>query len=262
MMQAQSGPTSESSSPARQVKIPGSLSLILPAHNEEANIQIVVNRALEVLPCFTDSFEIVVVNDGSRDKTADIINDLARKHPEVKPQHHTVNRGYGAALTTGFKASTGDFVMFMDADRQFDIVDLGLLAPFIGKFDIVAGFRKERNDPFIRRANAEIYNLAVRALFGVHLRDIDCAFKVFRGEQIRAIDLTQPGALINTEMQAKLRRQHATIQQVAVNHYPRVAGTATGGNIRVIFRAMKGTLLLWWSMRSYNPRPIDSPTPV
>lgn len=227
--------------------------MVLPAHNEAENIKIVIDRALEILPSFADKFEIVVVNDGSRDKTAEIINELGRQHPEVKPQHHPVNRGYGGALRTGFTASTGDYVMFMDADRQFDIADLGLLSPFIGKFDIVAGFRKERNDPFIRRMNAEVFNLVVRALFGVHLHDIDCAFKVFRGCQIRALKLTESGALINTEMQAKLRRQHATIQQVAVNHYPRVAGTATGGNFRVVLRAMRGTLLLWWQMRSYQP---------
>jgi glycosyltransferase involved in cell wall biosynthesis len=253
MAAAPSISSASNGSNGKQAKIPGSLSLVLPAHNEQDNIKIVVDRALEILPRFADCFEIIVVNDGSRDKTAEIINELGRNHPQVKPQHHKVNRGYGGALTTGFKASTGDFVMFMDADRQFDIVDLGLLTPFIGKFDVVAGFRKERNDPFIRRMNAEIFNLVVRALFGVHLHDIDCAFKVFRGDQIRAIKLTESGALINTEMQAKLRRQHATVQQVAVNHYPRVAGTATGGNFRVVLRAMKGTLLLWRSMRSYTP---------
>lgn len=248
-------PSDSSASPSstKQACLPGSLSLVLPAHNEEDNIKLVVDHVLEVLPRFTNSFEIIVVNDGSRDKTAAIIDELGRCHPEVKPRHHAVNRGYGGALATGFKASTCDYVMFMDADRQFDIVDLGLLAPFVGKFDIVAGFRKERNDPFIRRANAEVFNLVVRALFGVHLHDIDCAFKIFKGGQIRAMTLTEPGALVNTEMQAKLRRQHATIQQVAVNHYPRVAGTATGGNLRVILRAMKGTALLWWDMRSYQP---------
>ena len=253
MTQAQSGPSLSPSSNHKLTKIPGSLSLVLPAHNEEENIGIVIDRAFEILPGFADDFEIIVVNDGSRDRTAAIIDELGRNHPEVRPHHHAVNRGYGGALTTGFKASTGDYVMFMDADRQFDIVDLGLLRPFIGKFDIVAGFRKERNDPFVRRMNAEIFNLAVRALFGVHLHDIDCAFKVFRGDQIRAIELTESGALINTEMQAKLRRQKASIQQVAVNHYPRVAGTATGGNLRVVFRAMKGTMLLWKRMRSYQP---------
>ena len=234
-------------------RIPGSLSLVLPVYNEEANIRIVIERALEVLPQYATDFEIVPVNDGSRDGSGKILEELAQIHPRVKPVSHPVNRGYGAALTSGFRAATGDFVMFMDADRQFDIADLGLLAPFVGRFDIVAGFRMNRNDPLHRRVFAEIFNVTVRILFGVHLRDIDCAFKVFRGDLLRSIELTAPGALINTEIQAKARRQGATLEQVGVHHYPRVAGTATGGNPRVIARAMKETLLLWWRMRSYQP---------
>lgn len=235
-------------------RIPGSLSLVLPAHNEEANIELVINRALETVPRFTDAFEIVVVDDGSRDRTAEILDRLASEHPEVRPIHHKVNRGYGGALITGFKATTGDHVMFMDSDRQFDIADLALLSPFVESFDIVAGFRRERNDPLHRRINAEIFNTVVRALYGVHMRDIDCAFKVFDGPLLRSIELTSGGALINTEMQAKLRRRGATLQQVAVNHYPRVAGTATGANLRVIARAMGETLSLWWRMHSYRSR--------
>jgi glycosyltransferase involved in cell wall biosynthesis len=245
---------------AADVRIPGSLSLILPVHNEEANIGVVLERALEVLPHYTSDFEIVPVNDGSRDRSAAILAEFAAARPEVKPVTHPVNRGYGAALTSGFRASTGDFVMFMDADRQFDIGDLALLAPFVGRFDVVAGFRMERNDPLHRRVFAEIFNVTVRVLFGVHLRDIDCAFKIFRGDLLRSIELTAPGALINTEMQAKLRRQGASLQQVGVHHYPRVAGTATGGNPRVIARAMKETLFLWWRMRSYQP-PASAPNP-
>jgi glycosyltransferase involved in cell wall biosynthesis len=241
------------------VKIPGKLSLVLPAHNEEANIEIVVERALEVLPTFADDFEIVVVNDGSRDHTGELIDTLAVRDERVRPQHHPVNKGYGAALTTGFKATTGDVVMFMDADRQFDIADLGLLSPFVGTFDVVAGFRMQRNDPFHRRAFAETFNIVVRVLFGIHFRDIDCAFKVFRGDMLRAIELTAPGALINTEMQAKLRRAGATVEQVGVHHYPRVAGNATGGSPKVILRAMRETVILWWRMRSYRPPGNDKP---
>jgi glycosyltransferase involved in cell wall biosynthesis len=238
---------------AAPVRLPGSLSLVLPAHNEEENIGIVVEQALAALPAFTDAFEIVVVNDGSRDKTPQIVEGFAARDQRVKLVTHPVNRGYGAALTSGFTAATGDFVMFMDADRQFDIYDLALLTPFAADFDIVAGFRMERNDPLIRRINAEIFNVAVRILFGVHLRDIDCAFKLFRGELLRSMELTAPGALINTEIQAKARRQGATLEQVGVHHYPRVAGTATGGNWRVIARAMKETILLWWRMHFYEP---------
>lgn len=242
------------------VRFPGSLSLVLPAHNEEANIGIVVEQALATLPAFSDDFEIIVVDDGSRDGTRAIVERLSATDPRLKLVHHPVNRGYGGALTSGFRASRGDHVMFMDADRQFDISDLALLSPFIDTFDMVAGFRKERHDPFHRRVNAEIFNVAVRILFGVHLRDIDCAFKVFRGDLIRSMDLSAPGALINTEIQAKARRQGATLQQVGVHHYPRVAGTATGGSWRVIIRAMWETIVLWWRMHSYHP-PVSAPRP-
>ncbi|MFM9105572.1 MAG: glycosyltransferase family 2 protein [Chloroflexota bacterium] len=234
-------------------RIPGSLSLVLPAHDEEANIGQVVRRALEVLPHVVDVFEIIVVDDGSRDRTAEIARGLAAADSRVRLVSHPANRGYGAALATGFAASTGDYVMFMDSDRQFDIADLRLLSPFVGEYDTVAGFRMERSDPLHRRVFAEIFNVAVRVLFGVHLRDIDCAFKVFRGDQVRGMQLESPGALINTEMQAKLRRQGATLMQVGVRHYPRVAGQASGGNPRVILRAMWETLALWWRMQSYRP---------
>ncbi|HEV2107298.1 MAG TPA: glycosyltransferase family 2 protein [Thermomicrobiales bacterium] len=230
------------------VRLPGSFSLVLPAHNEEENIRIVVEDALETLPRFTDEFDIIVVNDGSRDGTANIINALATADARVKPIHHPQNQGYGAALRSGFAAATGDYVMFMDADRQFNITDLALLSPFVRDYDVVAGFRRERNDPLIRRLNAEIFNVVVRVLFGIHLRDVDCAFKVFRGDVLRSLTLSAPGALINTEMQAKLRRRGATVQQVAVHHYPRVAGNATGGNWRVIVRAMGETLVLFADM--------------
>ena len=244
-------PSSERNSDV--TRLTGSLSLVLPAHNEEANIAVVVEQALRALPGFTDAFEIIIVNDGSKDRTGEIIDALAQRDARVKPIHHKVNRGYGGALTTGFKAATGYYVMFMDSDRQFDINDLALLTPFARRFDIVAGFRKERHDPIHRRINALIFNLAVRTLFGIHLYDIDCAFKLFRGDLLRSMELTAPGALINTEIQAKARRQGATLEQVGVNHYPRIAGTATGGNWRVIARAMKETLLLWWRMHFYEP---------
>lgn len=241
-------------------QVPGKLSLVLPAHNEQDNIEIVVRDALATLPEYAPDFEILVVNDGSRDDTGKIIDRLHQKHPQVVPIHHPVNRGYGGALISGFSASTGDFVMFMDADRQFDIRDIRLLAPFVDLFDIIAGFRMERSDPIHRRINAEIFNLAVRILFGVHMRDLDCAFKIFRGEQIRSLSLTTSGALINAEIQSKLRRQGATLVQVGVPHHPRIAGQATGGDLKVILRAMRETISLWIRMHRYLP-PADAENP-
>lgn len=243
--------TSPSSAPV--IRIPGSLSLVLPAYNEEENIRIVVEEALAVLPQYADVFEIVPVNDGSTDKTGEILEELARLDDRVRPVSYTKNKGYGGAVTSGFMATRYEYAMYMDSDRQFDINELSLLSPFVGKFDIVSGFRMERNDPLIRRVNAEIFNIVVRILFGVHMRDLDCGFKVFRGDQVRSLDLISTGALIDCEMQAKLRRQGATLMQVGVHHYPRVAGTPTGGDIRVILKAMRDILILWWKMRDYHP---------
>jgi glycosyltransferase involved in cell wall biosynthesis len=234
-------------------RIPGSLSLVLPAYDEAPNIEYVVRQSLATLPRFTDDFEIIVVDDGSRDETATIVSRLAMADQRVRLIRHGKNRGYGAALASGFRATNGDYVMFMDADRQFDIADLKLLSPFAGEYDIVAGFRMERSDPLHRRVFAEAFNVAVRVLFGVHMRDIDCAFKLFRGDLLREIRLTAPGALINTEIQAKARRQGASVQQVGVHHYPRIAGSPTGGSPRVIVRAIGETFVLWWRMRSYRP---------
>lgn len=247
-----SQPAASSNEPIPAPRIPGSFSLVLPAYNEEGNIEFVVRQALDVLTQVVDDFEIIVVNDGSRDATPQIIDGLAAEDPRVKPVHQA-NTGYGGAVKAGFKASTGDYVMFMDADRQFDIKDIHRLTPFVPHYDVVAGFRQERSDPLIRRINAEVFNLAVRILFGVHLRDLDCAFKIFRGDMLRSLDLTTSGALINAEMQAKLRRSGATIEQVGVGHYPRIAGQATGGDPKVILRAMRDILRLWRRMHRYQP---------
>lgn len=233
----------------------GSFSLVLPAHNEAENIGPVIRHALAVLPHYFDSFEVIVVNDGSRDRTGEIVDGLSQEDPRVRPIHHKNNRGYGGAVTSGFEASTGNYVMFMDSDRQFDISDIERLYPFIATHEIVAGFRMMRQDELHRRVFAEIFNLVVRVFFGVHLRDIDCAFKIFDGDLIRSLQLSSPGALINTEIQAKARRQGARLQQVGVRHFPRIAGEATGGNPKVIMRAMKETVILWWKMRTYQPPP-------
>jgi hypothetical protein len=244
------------------VRIPGSLSLVMPAHNEVDNIEVVIRRALEILPLHTDTFEIIPVNDGSKDQTGRVLDHLATEDDRIRPVHHRVNRGYGDALKSGFAASRYDYVMFMDSDRQFDVADIQRLAPFVGTHDVVAGFRMERSDPIIRRINAEVFNLAVRILFGVHMRDLDCAFKIFRGDQLRSLDLVTGGALINAEIQAKLRRQGAALEQVGVPHYPRVAGSATGGSLKVILRAMKETIQLWIHMHSYQPpKAVKNPRP-
>jgi glycosyltransferase involved in cell wall biosynthesis len=234
--------------------IDGKLSLVLPAHNEEENLRPVVERALEVLPQHCRDWEIIIVNDGSRDRTGEIAAELAAANPErVRVVTHPRNRGYGAALTSGFAAATGDYLMFMDSDRQFDIADIARLAPFVGVYDIVAGYRIKRNDPWYRFAIGYTFNAIVTVLFGVNLRDIDCGFKIFRASLLKGMELTSPGALINTEIHAKANRQGATLVEVGVSHYPRLVGEQSGASARVILRAMGETLKLWWRMQFYQP---------
>jgi glycosyltransferase involved in cell wall biosynthesis len=238
--------------------IDGKLSLVLPAHNEQENIREVVNQAINVLPRFADSFEIIIVNDGSADSTGEIADELAAVQQFVRVVHHATNRGYGAALISGFRSSSGDWVMVMDSDRQFDLGDLVYLAPLVGAYDLVAGYRIRRNDPVHRVVFGRIFKLAVHFLFGLNMHDIDCAFKVIRGDLLRTLDLQSTGALVSTELMAKWVRMGATWTQVGVHHYPRPAGQQSGGSLRVVFRAMKDIPLLWYRLNRYGQMEFDS----
>jgi glycosyltransferase involved in cell wall biosynthesis len=239
--------------PGSEDRVSGKLSLVLPAHNEEPNIRAVVEEAASVLPTAFTDYEVIVVNDGSKDRTLEIAQALASENEHVQVVNHPVNRGYGAALTSGFNAATGDYIMFMDSDRQFDINDVHRLTPFVGKYDIVAGYRIKRNDPAHRLLNAAIFGMAVRLLFDIQVRDIDCAFKIMRSEVLKGINLESPGALINTEILAKAGVSGRTITQVGVNHYPRLEGEQSGASIKVVFRAFREIIRLWWRMRGYVP---------
>ena len=226
------------------------LTLVVPAHNEADNIEAVVSRSLSVLPRIVADLEIVVVNDGSKDNTPDIIDRLAKQDNRVKVVHHPTNLGYGAALQSGFAEASGDLIMFMDSDRQFDIADITALIPYVPHFDVVAGYRIDRKDPLYRKLYGKLFGLVVWVLFGVRMRDVDCAFKIYRAELLKEMKLTAPGALINTEMLARARRRGATVAQVGVRHYPRLAGQSSGGSPQVVFRAIGETLRLWVAFRN------------
>lgn len=225
------------------------LSLVLPAHNEADNIEAVVSRGISVLPKVVRDVEIVIVDDGSTDGTGDIVDRLASSDERIKAVHHPVNRGYGAALTSGFDATSGDLIMFMDSDRQFDIADITALLPYVPHYDIVAGYRIHRQDPLYRKTYGKLFGIVVWVLFGVRMRDVDCAFKIYRADLLRNLKLTAPGALINTEMLVRSRRRGATIAQVGVKHYPRIAGQSSGGSPKVVIRAMGETVRLWFALR-------------
>ncbi len=221
------------------------LSLCLPAYNEAANIEDTIDGACAMLPEFVQGFEVVVVDDGSRDATADLVTHYSERDPRVRLVRHDRNRGYGAAVTTGLRAACGDLVMFTDSDGQFSLLDLPYLLAKLETCDVVIGYRYKRADPRHRLFNAWAWNRLIRFILGVKVRDLDCAFKVFRREVIEQLQLTATGAGINAEILAQCFRGGLRIEEVPVAHYPRSQGAATGAALRVILRAFRELPRLW-----------------
>jgi len=215
------------------------LSVVLPAFNEEANVERVLRDCVAYLADRIPDYELLIVNDGSRDRTGEVLDRLANEFPLLRAIHHPQNRGYGAALRTGFDASTKRFVFFMDGDGQFDIRDLDLVLPLVTDEDhIVTGFRLDRRDPFMRRLNAKLFSgFLVRVVLGVRVRDLNCAFKLIPKKVLQQITLESTGALINAELYGRAVRRGFGIKELGVRHYPRTAGAPTGAHLSVILRA-------------------------
>jgi len=222
------------------------LSYFFPAHNEEANLRGLVEEALATLPSLAETFEVVIVDDGSRDATPRIADELAAADPRVRAVHHPRNLGYGAALRTGFGAARHDLIAFTDGDRQFRVADVGRLTARYaeGGADAVVGFRIKRADPLIRTLYAKAYRLANRIFFGLRVTDVDCACKLLRRDALRGISVESGGAFFSAELLIKLRASGRSVVEVGVPHYPRTAGSPTGARPQVVFRAMRDFWLL------------------
>ena len=216
-----------------------SLSVVLPAHNEEANAEAVVQEVSGVVRQLGMDYEIILVNDGSSDRTGEIGRDLARRIPNFRLVEHYPNRGYGGSLKAGFAAATKDLIAFAPADNQFDFGEINLLLGKLDEADIVSGYRANRQDSFIRKFNAFGWNMVVRLLFGYLCHDIDCGFKLFRREILEHMTLISNGAMIDTELLAGAKARGFRIAEVPVIHLPRLAGEATGANLKVIIKAFR-----------------------
>src|SRR3954451_873690 len=225
------------------------LSYFFPAHNEEANLEGLVLEALEALPQLADTFEIIAVDDGSKDRSRAVAERLATEHPGIVPaRHHDVNHGYGGALQSGFEASRYELLCFTDGDRQFHVADLGRLTARMNEADhpdVVAGYRIKRADPFIRIAYARTYKLANRIFFGLRVRDVDCACKLFTRESLDGVRVESGGAFFSAELLIRVGTLGRSIVEVGVPHYARTAGSPTGANPSVIWRAVKD----FWALR-------------
>jgi glycosyltransferase involved in cell wall biosynthesis len=217
-----------------------SFSIFYPCYNEEANVERTTRAAVEACQKLGfEDYEVLIVNDGSRDRTGEIADRLAAEVPRVRAVHNRPNRGYGGALTRGFREVTKDFIFYTDGDGQFDFNEIEKLLPLLDQYDIVSAYRVDRQDSFMRKLNAWLWGKLVSLIFWMRIRDIDCAFKIYPKKFVDEIDLLSTGALIDTEMLARARRLGYTVGQIGVHHYPRTAGQQTGANLKVILRAFK-----------------------
>jgi glycosyltransferase involved in cell wall biosynthesis len=206
-------------------------------------------QALAVLEKLGADFEIIIVNDGSADATGRIAEEIARQNARVRVVHHVRNLGYGAALRSGFKASGKEYVFYTDGDGQFDLNEMPPLIPLMDRYDIVSCYRLNRQDSVLRKINAWCWTRLVCFLFKMEIRDIDCAFKLYKSEIFDNIALTSSGALIDAEILARAKRKGYAITQEGVHHYRRKAGKQTGANPKVILRAFRELFRLYGQIR-------------
>lgn len=232
------------------------VAVILPAYNEEAVIARTVADCLATLAVIAPEHEVIVVDDGSTDRTGEIADALAAGSNRVRVIHNRPNRGYGGALVAGFEAASMPLVFFMDSDGQFSISDLGRLLPFSHRgYRAVLGYREHRQDPPQRLLMAWAWNRLVSTLFHIRVRDVDCAFKIYDRRLLLSMEIQARGAMINTEMLAKLVRLDVEFVEVPVRHHPRLSGRSTGGDPRVIVRAFGELLRLRGQVRRWSAAP-------
>ncbi|MCC6176436.1 MAG: glycosyltransferase family 2 protein [Chloroflexi bacterium] len=227
-----------------------SISAVLPAYNEEEVIAASVAAMTQSLESLGAEYEVIVVNDGSRDRTAEIVAELGEQNPRVRLVSHVQNQGYGAALWTGFTSATKDLVFLTDGDKQFDVAELREFLPLLEGADMAIGYRRPRADPLIRRLNGWGWNTIVTLLFGYTARDVDCAFKLFRRGILDHVQVHARGATFSAEFLVKARRLGYVIRERRASHYPRPAGQATGAKPAVIFKAFQELLRLRLSLDS------------
>jgi len=228
-------------------------SLCMPAYNEAENIEDTLDAACAILPEFFREFEVIVVDDGSSDGTGDIVARYGEFNSHVRVVRHPQNKGYGGAITSCLKAAQGDLIAFIDSDGQFSLLDLPQLLLPLNDSDVVIGYRYNRADSGIRLFNAWGWNWLIRMLLGVNVRDLDCAFKLFRKSVVDQLRLTSQGPCINAEIMTQCIHGGLKISQCPVNHYPRYHGAPTGAALRVIYKAFRELPSLWKLRGQANP---------
>lgn len=220
------------------------ISIVFPAYNEEENVGIAITRAQEILPLLFNDYEIILVDDGSVDKTWEVANEFARKDSRIRILCHEENRGYGAALKTGLFSAKHEYVFYTDADNQFNISELDGFLPLMKFCDVAVGYRIKRNDSTIRIFLSWGYNWLVFILFRIRIKDIDCSFKLFRKEVLDSITIECNDFFVDTEIIARVVKAGFRITERGVHHYPRKFGKTTV-QASHIHRTLKTVIKMW-----------------
>src|SRR5438094_9057420 len=235
--------------PADPASKPAGLSVFFPAYNDSGTIASMVIRAVKAASELTPDFEVIVVDDGSADGTAEIADELARTYPQVRAVHHPRNRDYGAALRTGFRAATKDLIFYTDGDAQYDPAELKTLwESFRPDTDLVNGYKISRADPLHRIVIGRLYHYIVSLLFGLKLRDVDCDFRLMRRSIFERINLEKTSGIICVEMMKKIQDAGFRIVEVPVHHYHRAYGKSQFFNVRRLVRTGVDVLRLWYAL--------------
>jgi glycosyltransferase involved in cell wall biosynthesis len=240
-----------------------SLSIFFPAFNDAGTIASLVIRAVQVASRLTDDFEVIVVNDGSEDVTASIVDELAANYPQVRAVHHPHNRGYGGALRTGFATATKEWVAYTDGDAQYDPAEFALLwARMAPDVDLVNGYKIERSDPWYRVIIGTLYHHTVKVLFRLQVRDVDCDFRLMRRSIFDRVQLDKSTGVICLEMMRKIQTAGFRIVEVPVHHYHRTHGQSQFFNVRRVFWTGVDVLKLWFQLvvlrQQRGPQPVPA----
>lgn len=231
----------------KQKKI-SEISLFLPVYNEQEVIKQTIQDSQKVIKKIAKKYEILVINDGSSDKTPEIVKGLIKKDKNIRMITHSPNKGYGGAIKAGLKNSKYKNVAFIDSDGQFKFKEITAFLPHIGKYDLIIGYRIVRNDPFHRKVNALIWKIWMWLLFGLWVKDTDCGFKVIKRDVCQKITCTTESAITEAEFLIRAKQAGYSFKEVGVHHYPRAGGKSTGANLKVIFRALKQSFALWYQL--------------
>jgi glycosyltransferase involved in cell wall biosynthesis len=241
---------------------PASLSIFFPAYNDGGTIASLVIAAIKVAAELTSDFEVLVVNDGSGDRTAEIADELARTYPQVRVIHHEKNRGYGGALRTGFASATKQFVFYTDGDAQYDPAEMAALwrrmEPGI---DLVNGYKISRSDPLHRVIIGRLYHHTVKILFRLRVRDVDCDFRLMRRAVFERVRLEKNSGVICLEMMKKIQDAGFRIAEVPVHHYHRACGRSQFFNFRRLAHTAVDVMKLWFALVVQKRHLSPSPSP-